>query len=261
MDFTVLTLFPEIFDFLFSHSIIKRAIERKKISVKAVNIRNFASGKHHVTDDKPYGGGSGMVMKPEPLAACIQDAEKKSPGSLIILLSPQGHILNQSLALKLSKQAGLILVCGHYEGIDERICHDFIDYELSIGDYVMTGGEPAAMVVIDAVSRLIPGVLGDPESAAKDSFSDGLLEHAHYTRPPEFGEMEVPGVLLSGHHKAIENWRRESSLIRTALKRPDLLFKQKLNNKDILILKKWAKEIEKIIKFQSAPGPDALSCD
>ena len=214
MFFKVLTIFPEMFDSFWSHGIIRRAIEHQKIFASAVNIRDFAVDRHQVTDDRPYGGGSGMVMKPEPLAAAIRDASKNLTGAKTILLTPQGRVFNQKMARELAASAGLILVCGRYEGVDERICHDLIDYEVSIGDYVLTGGELAAMIVVDAVTRLIPGTLGGEGAAEKDSFSDDLLEHAHYTRPADFEGRQVPEVLLSGHHQEIEKWRLESSVMR-----------------------------------------------
>jgi len=247
MFFTVLTIFPEMFDSFWNHGIIRRAIEHKKILAAAVNIRNYAEDRHQVTDDRPYGGGSGMVMKPEPLAAAIRDASKTRTGSKTVLLTPQGRVFNQKMARELAASDGLILVCGRYEGVDERICHDLIDYEISIGDYVLTGGELAAMIIIDAVTRLIPGTLGGEGAAEKDSFSDYLLEHAHYTRPGNFEGQEVPDVLLSGHHREIEKWRLESSVMRTLLKRPDLLQKEDLNRRERDILTKWRFEIEKIL--------------
>jgi tRNA (guanine37-N1)-methyltransferase len=249
MFFTVLTIFPEMFDSLWNHGIIRRAIEQKKIATSAVNIRNYAEDRHHITDDRPYGGGSGMVMKPEPLAAAIRGVSRNLPGSKTVLLTPQGRVFTQKLGRELSSFDGLVLVCGRYEGVDERICHDLIDYEISIGDYVLTGGELAAMVIIDAVTRLIPGALGAEDAAEKDSFADDLLEHAHYTRPANFEGHEVPGVLLSGHHQKIEKWRLESSVMRTLLKRPDLLQKKRLNRWEYETLKKWNCEIEKILKF------------
>ena len=248
MFFTVLTIFPEMFDSFWNHGIIRRAIEHKKIFASAVNTRDYAADRHHVTDDRPYGGGSGMVMKPEPLAAAIRDASQSLVGAKTVLLTPQGRVFNQKMARELAASKGLILVCGRYEGVDERICHDLIDYEISIGDYVLTGGELAAMIVIDAVTRLIPGALGGEDAAEKDSFSDGLLEHAHYTRPEKFEGQEVPEVLLSGHHQEIEKWRLESSLMRTLLKRPDLLQKKDLNQQEIEVLKKWYRVIEKLIR-------------
>jgi tRNA (guanine37-N1)-methyltransferase len=252
MFFTVLTIFPEMFDALWNHGIIRRAIEHKKIFASAVNTRDYALDRHQVTDDRPYGGGSGMVMKPEPLAAAIRDASKTLSGAKTVLLTPQGRVFNQKMARELAASDGLILVCGRYEGVDERICHDLIDYEISIGDYVLTGGELAAMIVIDAVTRLIPGALGGEGAAEKDSFSDGLLEHAHYTRPGSFEGQEVPEVLLSGHHQEIEKWRLESSMMRTLLKRPDLLQEKNLNRQERDVLKKWHVEIEKILDLRQS---------
>lgn len=243
-----MTIFPEMFKSFWEHGMIKRAIEQDNISASAINIRDFAKGRHSPTDDRPYGGGCGMVMKPEPLAAAIRAAKKKSPSSKTILVTPQGRSFDQNLARELALQEGLILVCGRYEGLDERICNDFIDEEISIGDYVLTGGELPAMVIIDAVTRLIPGVLGGADSAEKDSFSDNLLEYAHYTRPRNFEGEEVPDVLLSGNHKLIENWRLEMSLKRTFLKRPDLLENRPLNKQEIEILEKWCLDLEKIIR-------------
>lgn len=247
MDFTVLTIFPEMFDLFWDHGIVRRAIEHKRIFASAVNIRDYTKDRHQVTDDRPYGGGSGMVMKPEPLAAAIRDTIRKQPGTKTVLLTPQGVIFNQTMARELASFDGLVLICGRYEGIDERICDDLIDYEISIGDYVLTGGELAAMVVVDAVARQIPGVLGGEGAAENDSFSDGLLEHAQYTRPETFESQEVPPVLLSGHHREIENWRMESSIMRTLLKRPDLLQKKILNRQQRDILTKWRHAIEKIL--------------
>ncbi len=252
MFFTVLTIFPEMFDPFWGHGIIRLAIEHKLIFASAVNIRNYTEDRHQVTDDRPYGGGSGMVMKPEPLAAAIRDASQTRPGVKTVLLTPQGRVFNQKTARELALFEGLILVCGRYEGVDERICHDLIDDEISIGDYVLTGGELAGMIVIDAVTRLIPGALGGEDAAEKDSFSDDLLEHAHYTRPGNFEGWEVPAVLLSGHHQEIENWRLESSVMRTLLKRPDLLQKKDLNRQERNILKKWRREIEVILDFNQS---------
>jgi len=259
MNFIVLTIFPEMFNSFWEHGIIRRAVNQDKISVSAIDIRDFAEGRHRMTDDRPYGGGCGMVMKPEPLAGAIRAAEKKAPLSKRILLTPQGRRFDQSVAHEFVSSDGLILVCGRYEGVDERICHDFIDDEISIGDYILTGGELAAMVIIDTVARLIPGVLGGKDSAEKDSFSDSVLEHAHYTRPRIFEDVEVPSVLLSGNHKEIEKWRFETSLIRTFLKRRDLLENRPLSSQEIEILKKWCLDIEKIIHDQSLYGPDPLS--
>jgi tRNA (guanine37-N1)-methyltransferase len=261
MDFIVLTIFPEMFDRFWEYGIIKRAIVNKKITASTIDIRAHGEGKHRVTDDRPFGGGSGMVMKPGPLAGAVRAAEKKAPFSKKVLLTPQGRVLDQDLARELVFHKGLILVCGRYEGIDERISFNYIDYEISIGDFVLTGGELAAMVLIDALTRLIPGALGGADSAEKDSFADNLLEHAHYTRPRSFEGVSVPGVLLSGNHKEIEKWRLEESLVRTFLKRPDLLHDRCFSGKEIEILKKWCREIEKIIQAQSLCGSDSLSGD
>jgi tRNA (guanine37-N1)-methyltransferase len=223
MNFVALTIFPEMFNPFREHGIIRRAIEQNKIRVSAFDIRSFAQGKHRVTDDRPYGGGCGMVMKPEPLAAAIRAATKNAPSSKKILLTPQGRRFDSNVAQELTLSDGLILICGRYEGIDERICLDFIDDEISIGDYVLTGGELAAMVVIDAVTRLIPGILGGKESAEKDSFSGSVLKYAQYTRPRSFEGHDVPDILLSGNHEAIARWREEQSEKRTRERRPDLL--------------------------------------
>ena len=259
INFIALTIFPKMFNSFWSYGIIRKGIEQKKISVSTINIRDFAEGKHRVTDDRPYGGGCGMVMKPEPLTGAIRAARKKAPSAKTILLTPQGRVFNQNVARELASFEGLILVCGRYEGIDERICDNFIDYEISIGDYVLTGGEPAAMIIIDAVARLIPGMLGGKDSAENDSFSNGLLEYAQYTRPRIFEGFEVPEVLLSGNHKEIEKWRLEASLICTFLKRKDLLEKRSISKNEVKILEKWRRDIEKIIHAQSLRSPDTLS--
>jgi tRNA (guanine37-N1)-methyltransferase len=257
MNFLILTIFPELFDAFRAHGMVRRALELRKIEMTTVQIRDFAEGRHRVTDDRPYGGGCGMVMKPEPLAAAIRFAKAQYPEARTMLLTPQGRRFNQALARELADRKSLILVCGRYEGIDERIGLDFVDEEVSIGDYVLTGGELGAMVIMDAVTRLIPGVLGGDESALKDSFSDYLLEHGHYTRPAEFEGTSVPEVLLSGNHAEIEKWRLEASLIRTFLKRRDLLQKRSLSPEEAGILKRWCREIEKLISLQSAPGADS----
>jgi tRNA (guanine37-N1)-methyltransferase len=261
MNFIVLTIFPEMFNPFWEHGIIKRAIDRNKIFASAVNIRDFAQGKHRITDDRPYGGGCGMIMKPEPLAAAIRAATKKAPSAKTILLTPQGRRFDQDMAREFASWDGIIFVCGRYEGVDERICHNLIDDEISIGDYVLTGGELAAMVIIDGVTRLIPGVLGGKDSAEKDSFSGNVLKYAQYTRPRTFEGVDVPKVLLSGNHKEIEKARLESSLIRTFLKKRELLENRSLSAEEIKILKKWCRDIEKIIYDQSIRGPDPLSGD
>jgi len=247
MNFTVLTIFPEMFSALLVGGIVKRAIEGEYISVEPINIRDFAKDRHRTVDDRPYGGGSGMVMKPEPAAEAIRQARKKHPKSYTLLLTPQGRRFDQQVAQELAGCSGLILVCGRYEGIDERVREHLVDDELSIGDYVLTGGELAAMVVIDAVSRLIPGTLGSEDSAQEDSFSTGLLEHPQYTRPRSFEGADVPDVLLSGNHGAVKEWRRQASLVRTMLNRPDLQMDQPLTRSDMEFMKRLQKDIKTII--------------
>lgn len=258
MNFVALTIFPEMFQLFWNFGIVRRAIEQGAVTAEAVNIREFALDRHQVTDDRPYGGGNGMVMKPEPLAAAIRSAQNAAPGARVVYLSPQGRVFTQRVAEELSRQPGLILICGRYEGIDERICQHFVDDEISIGDYVLTGGELPAMVLMEAVIRLIPGVLGGEESARKDSFSDSLLEHGHYTRPADFEGERVPEVLLSGHHAAIEKWRLESSLVRTLWKRRDLLMQRQLALAEIRILQQWRLDIDQILQAQSLPGTGPL---
>jgi len=259
MDIAVLTIFPTIFDSLLDHGMVRRAVEKRLLSVSTINIREFASDRHRTTDDRPYGGGCGMVMKPEPLAKAIRAAQKKMPLAPVILLTPQGRSFDQSIASQLVSLREMILVCGRYEGIDERISLDFIEDEISIGDYILSGGEVAAMVVVDAVARLIPGVLGGMLSAENESFCGNLLEHGHYTRPASFEGSKVPEVLQSGNHQQINRWRLEASLIRTFLKRRDLLEHRPLKKEEMDILKKWALDIERIIHGQSVCGADTLS--
>jgi tRNA (guanine37-N1)-methyltransferase len=259
MDFIAVTIFPEMFAAFWENGIIRRAIERNIISASAINIRDFAKDRHQTTDDRPYGGGCGMVMKPEPLSAAILSAKNSAPESKLILMTPQGRRFDQALARELSRESGLIFVCGRYEGLDERACEDCIDQEISIGDYVLTGGELPAMIVMDALTRLLPDALGGEDSAEKDSFSEGLLEHAHYTRPRLFEGKEVPEVLLSGNHKDIGLWRLENSLRRTFLKRPDLLENKALTPPEVEILRKWRTDIERIIQSQTLSGADSLS--
>ncbi len=248
MNFTVLTLFPEFIDFFFSQGVIGRAVEKGLISGKTVNIRDFAHDRHRTVDDRPYGGGCGMVMKPDILAAAIRYARKNTPDSKVILMTPQGRSFDQKKAWDLSlEKKDLVFVCGRYEGVDERIRSNFVDEEISIGDYVMTGGELAAMVIIDSVARLIPKVLGGCESAEMDSFTGDRLEHAQYTRPFEFEGDTVPEVLISGNHEKIRQWRASSSVKRTFIKRPDLFNKKELDFKEKEILSKWCEKLEKLI--------------
>ncbi|SLM27944.1 tRNA (guanine-1-)-methyltransferase [Desulfamplus magnetovallimortis] len=247
MKFTVLTLFPEMVDAFFSHGMIARAIENELVKASTVNIRDFAFNRHNSVDDRPYGGGCGMVMRPEPLFAAIHEAKRFSSDSRVILMSPQGAPFDQARAVDMaSSSQDFVFVCGRYEGIDERVFLSCVDEELSIGDYVMTGGELAAMVIMDAVIRLVPGVLGGDASAELDSFRNNRLEHAHYTRPSVYNGMSVPDVLLSGNHEKIEKWRQSSSLKRTLLKRPDLFDKRPFSSEEKDILKKWYHEMEQI---------------
>jgi tRNA (guanine37-N1)-methyltransferase len=233
----VLTLFPDILQAYLNESILKRAREKKLLEVNIYNFRDFESGKHKSVDDYPFGGGAGMVIKPEPLFKAVDYLKRDKEDRRIILLSPQGKTFNQSRAEEFSKEKRrFVFICGRYEGIDERVRISLVDEEISIGDYVMTGGELAALVIIDASVRLIPGALGDDRSAEEESFSWGLLDYPHYTRPREFQGMRVPDVLLSGNHKAIWRWRRKESLKKTLSKRPDLIGKIKLDDDDMEII-------------------------
>ncbi|MDQ3812577.1 MAG: tRNA (guanosine(37)-N1)-methyltransferase TrmD [Armatimonadota bacterium] len=228
MRFDIFTLFPEFFAGPFSSSILKRAQESGVLQIAVHNIRDWATDRHRVCDDYPYGGGAGMVMKAEPVAAALEGvlnfSEEAAPCP-VILMSPQGRTFTQALARELSQQPRLALLCGHYEGIDERAVELLVTDEISIGDYVLTGGELAAAVIVDAVARLVPGVLGNEESALHDSFTNDLLEAPHYTRPAEWRGLRVPDVLLSGHHGEVERWRRKEALRRTLQRRPDLIVK------------------------------------
>lgn len=236
MRFDILTLFPDLFSSFLKESILGRAVKRGLVDIRLINIRSFARGSHRVTDDRPYGGGDGMVMKVGPIWRALQSVDRMEEGSKVILLTPQGVRFTQSLAWELSEMKQLILICGRYEGVDERIRTEDVDMELSIGDYVLSGGELAAMVLADAVSRLVPGVLGGERSNLEDTFQDSLLEYPHYTRPRVFRNQEVPSVLLSGDHEKIRKWRRTESLKRTFERRPDLLDKARLSEEDKKIL-------------------------
>jgi len=238
MQFDVFTILPEVFPIYLDTSMLKKARERGLIDVRVHNIRDYTHERHHTTDDTPYGGGGGMVMKPEPIFEAVESVlglATSHPQPLpvpVILLTPQGRVFTQRVAEELSQYEHIALLCGRYEGIDERIREHLVTDEISVGDYVLTGGELPAMLLIDAVSRLIPGVLGDPTGAADDSHSMGLLEYPHYTKPAEFRGWKVPEVLLSGDHGKIEKWRREQALLRTLHKRPDMLERAELNDKD-----------------------------
>jgi tRNA (guanine37-N1)-methyltransferase len=223
MRFDIFTLLPEVFPSYLDSSILNRARQRGLIDVQIHNIRDWALDRHHVTDDLPYGGGGGMVMKVEPVFAAVESVLGTPPTCPVIMLTPQGRVFNQDLASELSQHPHLALICGRYEGIDERIRTHLVTAEISIGDFVLTGGELPALMLIDALSRLVPGVLGDPDGAMDDSHASGLLEYPHYTRPPEFRNWSVPGILLSGDHSRVAKWRREQALLRTFQRRPDLL--------------------------------------
>lgn len=235
MKFKVLTLFPDMFQSPFADSIIGKAVDKGLIEISSHYLRDWAEGRHKVTDDSPYGGGDGMVIKPEPVDRALEALKADAPGARVLLMSPQGRRFSQADAERLSREEALIFVCGRYEGFDERV-RTLVDEELSIGDFVLTGGELAAMVIIDATARLVPGVLGNAGSAQGDSFSDGLLEFPHYTRPVEFKGMRVPDVLLSGNHALIDRWRRREQLRRTLQRRPDLLDSAPLSADDRKVL-------------------------
>lgn len=262
MRFDIFTLFPGIFESPLRESMLKRSIESGLLEVQLHNIRDYAEGRHQVTDDYPYGGGGGMVMKPEPVFAAVEtvlkrrnvelgmrnetDSEIQNPKSQfpIVLLTPQGRVFNQQVAFELARHDRVVLVCGRYEGFDERIREHLATDEISIGDYVLTGGELAALVVVDAVIRLKPGVLGDPTGAIDDSHAGGLLEYPHYTRPPEFRGWAVPEVLLSGDHGKVDRWRREQALLRTWRRRPELLEQAELTEVERAWLRRLAQAQE-----------------
>ncbi len=242
--FDVLTLFPGMFNSPLSESVLGKARDKKQIEIALHNIRDFAPGRHRVVDDTPYGGGGGMVMKPEPLVRAIEFVKKPSPSARVILMSPQGVLLSAGHVRRLAQYPHLVLVCGRYEGVDERVRLEVVDEEISIGDYVLTGGELAAMVIIDAVSRQIRGVLGHENAAHEDSFSDGLLEYPHYTKPRNFRGLRIPEVLISGNHREIKRWRRKESIRRTWLRRPDLLERAALSDEDCKTLDELKREGE-----------------
>ncbi len=238
MHYDILTLFPGMFAGVFDDSIIKRARESGSITIALHNIRDYAAGRHQVTDDTPYGGGGGMIMKPEPIFAATEAVLGEQAGSVpIILLTPKGRLFDQSVARDLSRYPRLLLICGRYEGVDERVHQDLATDEISIGDYVLSGGEIAAMVVVDAVTRLLPGVLGDASATFEDSHAEGLLEYPQYTRPPVFRDHPVPDALLSGHHAEITRWRRQQALRRTWERRPDMLAHARLTEEDLAYLR------------------------
>lgn len=224
MKIDILTLFPEFFSNLLNWSIIGKAVDKNILNIEFINIRDFSINKHKKVDDYPYGGGPGMVMTPQPLSDCIKSVQKEN--SYIIYLSPRGKVFTQDVAINLSKKEHIVLICGHYEGIDQRIIDKYVDEEISIGDYILTGGELGALVLVDSISRLLPGVLGNEESSVDESFSNNLLEYHQYTRPSIFEGLEVPEVLLSGNHKEIEEYRKQEAIDITMSVRPDMLKKE-----------------------------------
>ena len=246
MHVDILTLFPDMFAGPFGHSIIKRAQEKNLLQINTINIRDFSRNKHHTVDDTPCGGGAGMVMGPEPLFECFDYLKSVHGEKLgrVVMMCPQGEPFTQEYAKELAREENLIILCGHYEGIDERVREALVTDEISIGDYVLTGGELPAMVVVDAVARMLPGVLGEAASAEEDSFYHGLLEYPHYTKPRVYRGYEVPEVLLSGHHENIRKWRRRQSLLRTLERRPELLKEVALTKED----KKVLLELKKLLQ-------------
>lgn len=244
MKFEIITIFPEIFHAYHSEGILKRALQKKLIEVRIHNLRDYAKDRHRTVDDYPYGGGAGMVMKPEPFFAAVETLCPERTERRVIMLSPAGKKFDQKMAEELSGEGRrLLFLCGRYEAIDERVRIALADDEISIGDYILTGGELAALVIIDAIARLIPGVLGDERSAEEDSFSSGLLDYPHYTRPPVFMDMSVPEVLLSGNHREIQRWRRKEALRRTLERRPELLEKIRLSYEDYGLISELRREL------------------
>ena len=243
MHFSVVSLFPEMVGTIGEFGVVGRAVQRELITLATVNPRDYTSDVHRTVDDRPYGGGPGMVMKYQPVADALEAAKSKMPEACpIVYLSPQGRVFDQAMAKEFAAMPGLVLLAGRYEGIDERLIESHIDEEVSLGDYVLSGGEIAAMAVIDAVVRLLPGVLGDDESAAQDSFMEGLLDHPHFTRPEVIAGRKVPDVLLSGDHAGIARWRNKQALGRSYLRRPDMLEKLDLNDEQQLLLDEFLKE-------------------
>jgi tRNA (guanine37-N1)-methyltransferase len=241
MRFDIITIFPEMLSAIFSGGVAKKALEKRLLEVHIHDLRKYAHDKHRQVDDRPFGGGEGMVLKPEPIFEAVESV-RKNKRSRVFLLSPQGIRFDSGLARKLSRVPQVVLICGRYEGVDERIVRHLVDGEISIGDYVLTGGEPAAWVVVDAVSRFIPGVVGKGESVRRDSFFDGLLDFPHYTRPRDFRGIKVPQVLFSGNHAKISDWRRRKALEKTRLLRPDLLARKKIAPEERVILEEIGKK-------------------
>ena len=244
MQMQVVTLFPEMVNTITGYGVVGRAVKRELISLDCQNPRDFADDRHRTVDDRPYGGGPGMVMKYEPAAAAVAAAKAQLPaGSPVVCLSPQGAMFDQATAQRFAELSGIVLLAGRYEGIDERLVESVVDEELSLGDFVLSGGEIAAMAVIDAVARLLPGVLGDETSASQDSFMEGLLDHPHYTRPEEIDGRRVPDVLLSGDHARIAKWRYQQALGRSFERRPDLVEKLELDDEQQMLLNEYLEEL------------------
>lgn len=244
MIFDILTLFPGMFESPLHESILGRAVGQSLLQIRTHDLRDWAEGRHLTTDDTPYGGGDGMVMKPEPVARAVRALKEKAPNGRVLLMTPQGERFTQDHAKRLATESNLLILCGRYEGFDERIRQTLVDEEFSIGDFVLTGGELPAMVMIDAIARYLPGVLGNAGSAETDSFSDGLLEYPQYTRPAVFEGMAVPEVLLSGDHGRIARWRRRQQLLRTLQRRPDLLSSAPMSEEDIQVLKELEQQCQ-----------------
>ncbi len=260
MIFDIVTIFPDLLNSPLNEGILKRAATGNRIKVNLVDIRDFAFDRHKTADDRPFGGGEGMVMKPEPLGLAVKERRKITPSAKVILLTPQGATYNQLTAERLSREEHLILVCGRYEGVDERFSENFVDEEISLGDFILTGGELAAMVVVDSVTRLLPGVLGCSDSAENDTFSRNLLKHPHYTRPRVFMESEVPEVLLSGNHDLIANYRFIESVKRTLLRRPDLLRNETFSKKELKVLRQH-KLYDEVMLIKKGMKRDDVSRD
>ncbi len=239
MQFDILTIFPEFFESPLQEGIIRRALQKEQIDVNIINIRDFASGPHLMTDDRPFGGGEGMVMKPEPLSAAVESRTGNGAKHKVIFLSPQGRQYNQSVAAELAQENHLILVCGRYEGVDERFIADYVDEEISIGDFILTGGELGAMILVDSITRMLHEVLGCKDSVENDTFGRNLLKHDQYTRPRSFNDREVPVELLSGNHKQIEEYRFINAVERTLSKRPDLIAHEEFSAKETKLLKQY----------------------
>lgn len=244
MRFDIVTIFPEIFRGVFDFGIIRRAVEAGIVEIIVHDLRDFTHDRHHQVDDRPFGGGAGMVMKPEPLFRAVEAIRHGSADATTVLLSPQGRLFSQAAAVELSERAQVILVCGRYEGVDERVVGHLVDDEVSIGDYVLSGGEIPAMVVVDAVTRLLPGALGCEQSAERESFADGLLDYPHYTRPAEYRGLKAPDVLMGGNHGEVERWRRRKAIEKTLRSRPDLIDRRGLSDDERRVVEEILKEID-----------------